>query len=100
MEESYLLLSFKEFIAKVVAEDFHSPELIDWEYAEEIMKGGPNFVHGKTNIDINQYKELSFLSEYEIFMEDPTLWMDENEEVHFKEYEELVENLINEYINQ
>jgi hypothetical protein len=97
MEDSYLLLSFKEFIARAVANDFNSPELCDWDSAEIILEGLPNFVQRPT-IDKTLYKEISFLEQYELFMENPEYWIQNNEISSFKESDLLIDNLINDYI--
>lgn len=99
MEESFKLVSFKEFIARAIAQDFHAPSEEDWIEANEIMEGGQNFVHGK-DFDTSIYNDLEFLEEYQYFMQDPEQWIAENEVDNFYQSIINVDELINEFLNQ
>lgn len=93
--ESYKLCSFKEFIAKSIAEDFHSPTIEDWDNAEVIMDGNKNFIYGQVEVDKENYCDLVFLHEYELFMLDPQTWIEACEQDRGTDTIGLLEELLN-----
>lgn len=97
MEESYKLVSFKEFIARVVAFDFHDPLDIDWAFAEDVLDGRENFVYGKEGIDTIAFEGSEYFAEYESFMLDPYTWLEANEQDRNSGCIGLIEELLKEY---
>lgn len=97
-EDNYSWVSFKEFIARVIAIDFDAPDDNDWKEAENIMNGGKNFILGKGVVDTTIYKELEYLDEYILFMENPNDWVQYNEKERYSDCMIAVEELIKDLI--
>jgi len=92
--ESYVLFSYKEFIARYIAEDFDDPTEEDWRFAEVLMENSDNFVTGQRDYIFGDNWE----EQYAAFMENPEIWrelhLNEQTYASIQNVEELVNQLI------